>query len=115
MTTNKTQFKITLTTNPYQASRNSVFSGRQVVKYPSKWIVTLEQALTLKEAQNSLLRYLNIVLRNEIGRDFRNWGLAINNWPKDVDGWAESCDDGTRYFTHDGYTWMIEADDNDNN
>lgn len=94
-------YKITISTDPYHAARNALFTGRATT-------ATLEEGLTLREAQKELLKiYWNL---SECYP--KNWGLATiaenRNGNSSFD--LGSHPDGTRYLHYDVYIYRIEED-----
>lgn len=100
-------YKITISTNGYQASRNARYSWT----YDSHRNATaiIRGGLTLKEAQKLLTEIWNDVFENERGLYLKNWGLIRANFP----GETATHPDGTRSFDNDGYYYRIEADDSE--
>lgn len=87
-------YKITGETNSWIAQRDGKFRGRTSI--------TIEEGLSLKEAQRILLNMLN----NDYDTCWVNWGLAcIHN-----DN-AGSHDDGTRYYEYDSRYYRIEEEE----
>lgn len=97
-------YKITISANGYQASRN----GRYNWQYDAQRNATaiIEQGLELKDAQKSLVDLFNEVFDSEIGARLTNWGLIRCNFPHQT----SSSKDGTRAFDHDGYYYHIELE-----
>ena len=87
-------YKITGLTNSWIAQRDGQFRGRTSI--------TIEEGLSLKEAQRTLLQMLNDCYDS----NWINWGLAcIHN-----DN-AGSRLDGTRYFEYDSRYFSIEEEE----
>lgn len=91
-------FKIVGRTNGWIAARDSQFNG--------KTEIDVEKNLTLKEAQNELLRMFN----NCFELDCKNWGIAVIATKSRVFRAYKTHDDGTRCFDYDGRTFSIEEE-----
>ena len=90
-----TTYKIIGKTNPWIAQRDSLFNG--------KTEITIEDNLSLKEAQKRLLDFFN----EDYNTCYPNWGLAIGNHRFD----CGSHKDGTRYYNYDSRCFSIEEED----
>ena len=91
-------FKIIGRTNGWIAARDSQFNG--------KTEIVVEKNLTLKEAQNELLRMFN----NYFELDCKHWGMAvIATKSRDFCAYP-THEDGTRCFDYDGRTFSIEEE-----
>lgn len=90
-------YRITGRTNSYIAQRDIEFNGNTCI--------TIEEGLSLKEAQEKLLDFFN----NDYDTYFRNWGLARCNYPYDT----TTHKDGTRSYWYDSRQYSIEEEDND--
>lgn len=101
MKKNEMRYNIVAETNQYIANRLSEFNGKcRVVKY---------SGLTLKEAQKELIDLYNELYDGE--RPFaRNWGLAVIQSHRFVDGAFPTHSDGTRTFEYDGRRYSIEEE-----
>lgn len=93
------KFKIVGKTNGYIAGRDILFNG--------KTEITLADNLSLKEAQNELLRMFN----NCFELDCKNWGMAVIASKERAEGAYKTHDDGTRCFEYDGRTFSIEEEE----
>lgn len=101
-------YKIVIRTNGYQASRN----GRYRWQYDEKRNAeaTIQENLTLKEAQKLLVEFWNEDFENRRGSYLPNWGLICINYPHDT----STFPDGTRSYHYDGYYVSIEKQDEEN-
>lgn len=99
MKKNEMRYNIVAETNQYLANRLGEFNGKcRVVKAGN---------LTLKIAQKELLDLYNVLYDGE--RPFaRNWGLAVIQSHRYVDGAFPTYSDGTRSFSYDGRRYSIE-------
>lgn len=88
-------YKIIIRTDLYNAKRNVGFN-------PNTGIKILEENLTLKEAQKSLLNHFN----EANDTNYNNWGLVVANTKKKFDC-AISFSDGTRCFEYDIFKYII--------
>lgn len=103
MKANEKRYNIVAETNPYLANRLAEFNGKcRVVK---------EENLTLKEAQEELLRMYNKTFEDERPYAY-NWGLAVIQSQRQVDGAFRTCSDGTRTFEYDSRRYRIEEVEN---
>lgn len=91
-------FKIVGRTNGWIAARDSQFNG--------KTEIVVEDNLTLKEAQNELLRMFNKCFE----LDCKNWGIAVIATKSRVFCAYPTREDGTRCFDYDGRTFSIEEE-----
>ena len=92
-------FKIIGRTNGWIAARDSQFKG--------KTEIVVADNLTLKEAQNELLRMFN----NCFELDCKHWGMAVMARSRRVFGAYPTRDDGTRCFDYDSRTFSIEEEE----
>ena len=99
-------YKIVIRTNGYQASRN----GRYRWQYDEKRNAeaTIQENLTLKEAQKLLVEFWNEDFENHRGSYLPNWGLIRANYPNET----STHKDGTRSYDYDGYCVCIEKQEN---
>ena len=93
------KFKIIGRTNGWIAARDSQFKG--------KTEIIVADNLTLKEAQNELLRMFN----NCFELDCKHWGIAVIATKSRVFCAYKTHDDGTRCFDYDGRTFSIEEEE----
>ena len=91
-------FKIVGRTNCWIAARDSQFNG--------KTEIDVEKNLTLKEAQNELLRMFNKCFE----LDCKHWGTAVIATKSRVFCAYKTHDDGTRCFDYDVRTFSIEEE-----
>ena len=91
-------FKIIGRTNGWIAARDSQFNG--------KTEIDVEKNLTLKEAQNELLRMFN----NRFELDCKHWGMAVIATKSRVFCAYKTHDDSTRCFDYDSRTFSIEEE-----
>ena len=101
MKKNEMRYNIVAETNGYLAKRLGEFNGKcRVVK---------SSGLTLKEAQKELLRMYNEMFEDE--RPFaRNWGFAVIQSHRHVDGAFPTHSDGTRTCEYDGRRYITEEE-----
>ena len=92
-------FKIVGRTNGWIAARDSQFNGNTEIN--------VEKNLTLKEAQNELLRMFNKCFE----LNCKNWGIAVIATKSRVFCAYKTHDDGTRCFDYDGRTFSIEEEE----
>lgn len=90
-------YKITLTfSDPYIGSRNG---GNK----------TIEEGLTLKQAQKKLLEMYNDKYDD---RGYAtNWGIAVNSSARFAEGAYKTSADGTRRFDWDSRIYRIEQEE----
>ena len=93
------KFKIIGRTNGWIAARDSQFNG--------KTEIVIADNLTLKEAQNELLRMFNKCFE----LDCKNWGMAVIATRNRAEGAYKTHDDSTRCFEYDGRTFSIEEEE----
>lgn len=100
MKKNEMRYNIVAETNQYLANRLGEFNGKcRVVK---------AENLTLKEAQNKLLSIYNELYEED--RPYaHNWGLAVIQSHRYVDGASPTHSDGTRSFSYDSRRYSIEV------
>lgn len=103
MKANEIRYNIVAETNGYLANRLAEFNGKcRIVKAKN---------LTLKEAQKELLRMYNEIFEDE--RPYAcNWGLAVIQSHRQVDGAFQTFSDGTRSFEYDSRRYSIEEVEN---
>lgn len=65
--------------------------------------MTFKENLTLREAQQELLRMYN----HDNDTCYSNWGLAVIHSAKRLDG-AFTCSNGMRCYRYDSRDYMIE-------
>jgi len=85
------EYKIQATTNGWIAQRDPRFNG--------KTEVTIEEGLTLKEAQKRLLDLFN----EDYEKAYSNWGMVRCNHRN----YSCSYADGTRSYEYDGRNYRI--------
>lgn len=96
-------YKIIITTDPYHASRHSGFKLNEKRTLGTK---TVETGLTLKEAQDKLLK----LFREDAQEYFPNWGVACA-WKQGQDLYANPTrKDGTRSYHDDVFDVSIEEE-----
>ena len=94
-------YKIIGKTNGWIAQRDSMFQG--------KTEVLIESSLTLKESHQKLLDMYNERFSEE--RPYAsNWGIAVIQSARQVDGAAATSRNGTRSFDYDGRIFSIEEE-----
>ena len=94
-------YKIVARTNAYIAQRDSMFNGNTEV--------VLENNLSLSQARKSLLDMYNDRFSDE--RPYAsNWGMAVIQSAKHIDGATATNSDGTRSFEYDGRVFSIEEE-----
>ena len=93
------KFRIVGITNGWIAARDSQFNG--------KTAIDVEKNLTLKEAQNELLRMFNKCFE----LDCKNWGMAVIATRNRAEGAFKTRNNGTRCFDYDGRTFSIEEEE----
>ncbi len=91
-------FKIIGRTNGWIAARDSQFNG--------KTEIDVEKNLTLKEAQNELLRMFNKCFE----LDCKHWGIAVIARRYRAEGAFKTHNDGTRCFEYDSRYFSIEEE-----
>lgn len=96
---NEKLYNIVAETNGYLANRLVEFNG--------KCRILKAENLTLKEAQEKLLRMYNELYEME-DRYACNWGIAVIQSQGKVDGANPTLSDGTRSFSYDGRYYRIE-------
>ena len=92
------KFKIIGRTNGCIAARDSQFNG--------KTEIDVEKNLTLKEAQNELLRMFNKCFELNCS----NWGMAVIARRYRAEGAFKTRNDGTRCFEYDSRYFSIEEE-----
>ncbi len=97
-----TTYSIIAETNSFIAQRDSMFNGHTEV--------VLKSNLSLKEAYRELLDMYNNCF--EDSRSYaRNWGLAVIQSARHIDGASNTHADGTRSFTYDSRMFRIEEEE----
>ncbi len=94
------RYKIIIKTDPYHASR---YLGYTLNEKRTHGVKVLESGLTLKEAQDKLLK----LFCNDAEQYFPNWGVACA-WKRGGDLHAyPTHEDGTRTYDDDVFTVSI--------
>lgn len=93
------KFRIVGITNGWIAARDSQFNG--------KTEIVIADNLTLKEAQNELLRMFN----NYFKLDCKNWGMAVIATRNRAEGAFKTRNNGTRCFEYDSRYFSIEEEE----
>lgn len=94
------KYRIIITTDPYHASRHPGFVLNET---RTLGIKTVETALTLKEAQDKLLK----LFCEDAQQYFPNWGVACA-WKQGGDLYARPTHkDGTRTYCNDVFSVSI--------
>ena len=93
------KFKIVGRTNGWIAERDTQFNG--------KTEIIVAGNLTLKEAQNELIRMFNKCFE----LDCSNWGMAVIASKERAEGADKTHEDGTRSFDYDSRTFSIEEEE----
>lgn len=86
-------YKIIGKTNPYIAQRDVLFKH--------KTEITLAKGMTLKQAQDLLLRFYN----EDYETSFSNWGNAVRHGNA-----SKTAKDGTRQYEYDSRYYRIEEE-----
>lgn len=89
-------YRIVGKTNGWIASRDIDFNG--------KTNITIEEGLTLKEAQEKLMDMFN----SDYETYYKNWGLVRSHHPYE----ANTYQDGTRSYEYDSRAYCIEEENN---
>lgn len=96
-------YKVVVSSNPYQASRSRWFCFDKVTKGQNKWTAIIEDCLTFEQAQQVMLNLYSRVVDRHRGLKVKDWEQAMNEYPEDCYGSAGVNEDGTWYFSEDGY------------